>query len=49
MTGRERRNLLNKLAQLVDDNADELALAESQDNGSIVVCLFLHPSQQHTQ
>ncbi len=45
MTGRERRNLLNKLAQLVDDNADELALAESQDNGSIVVCFFLYPSK----
>jgi phenylacetaldehyde dehydrogenase len=45
MTGRERRNLLNKLAQLVEDNADELAVAESQDNGSIVVIShILHPS-----
>ena len=33
MSARDRGHLLAKLAQLINDNADELALLESLDNG----------------
>jgi len=34
--GSQRRNLILKLAQLIEDNADEIALLESRDNGKPV-------------
>jgi len=36
MSGGQRRDLMLKLAQLIEDNADELALQESRDNGKPV-------------
>jgi acyl-CoA reductase-like NAD-dependent aldehyde dehydrogenase len=33
-TGNQRRDLMLKLADLIEANADELAAAESRDNGS---------------
>ena len=40
MTGRERRDLMLKFADLIDANADELAKVESMDNGKENSILF---------
>ncbi len=36
MTGTERARLMRRLAQLIEDNADELAIIESTDNGKLL-------------
>jgi acyl-CoA reductase-like NAD-dependent aldehyde dehydrogenase len=46
LSGTHRRDLMLKLALLVEQNADELALAEARDNGLILVSISYLSTRQ---